>query len=125
VHSQGNVMKKIKSFAGLFLIGCLCSVASRTAFAAATYAQAAKVISVRVDSSGFALVGFTGQQGTPPACVGASYPGFYYFNPTTDVGKAFLAVLLNARSYGYLVNIYGSGTCTTSGTAEDLSSITD
>ncbi len=79
----------------------------------------AKVIQVRVDSNGTGMVIFDQPLvGTPPACVISSYANALAFSGTA--GKSVLALALVAKATGTpLAVVYGTGTCSTYGVAED------
>lgn len=82
----------------------------------------AKIISVRVDSSGVGMVRFaTKPTGTPPDCMYETYADYFSFNTSTNGGKALLSAALAAKATGSVVSAYGSGTCVNyNGVAEDL-----
>jgi hypothetical protein len=50
----------------------------------------------------------------------ATQTSAFVLNPTTDIGKAQIATILEAKAAGTPVGILGNNTCNISGAAEDI-----
>lgn len=72
----------------------------------------AKVVQVRVDLDGRAMIIFDQQvAGTPPNCVHVAYKNAFAVDASTDGGKAVLSWALTAKTTGAPVTVYGFGVC--------------
>ena len=92
----------------LLLVGLLFSASA----SAAGHLSNGKVVSVRVDQSGQAMVTFNvAVGGTPPGCVHAAYTRSFAFDTNTAGGKSILAVVLHARAIDATLTVIGTGAC--------------
>ncbi|WP_143145170.1 hypothetical protein [Arcobacter sp. LA11] len=97
-------MKKLISFLFLFLIGS-------EVYAIGSIPNA-KVKSIRVDKDGRGMIFFNQPvAGTPPSCVHDAYKSALGIDTNTEAGKAILSLALTAKSGGFLLSVYGTGTC--------------
>ena len=72
--------------------------------------QDAKIIKVRVDNNGPAMIIFDKQiSGTPPAC--PTYTNGFGIDTTNPGGKSVLSMALAAKATGSSVDAYGTGAC--------------
>ncbi|MCW8879702.1 MAG: hypothetical protein OQK04_15685 [Kangiellaceae bacterium] len=86
-------------------------VLSCQSFAAGNVANA-KIINVRVDDNGKAMIIFDRDvSGTPPGCVHSAYKNAFAIDASTDGGKAVLALALSTMSRKANISVYGQGVC--------------
>ncbi len=72
----------------------------------------AKVVSVRVDNNGRAMIFFDKPiGGTPPSCVHSAYKSAFGIDAGSEGGKAVLSMALTAKATGSPVTVYGLGVC--------------
>ncbi len=72
----------------------------------------AKVIHVRVDSSGKGMVMFDKQiAGTPATCAHVAYKNAFAIDMNTAGGKAALSLALTAKTTDSQITVYGLGVC--------------
>ena len=75
-----------------------------------------KIIEVRIDQSGLAMVKFdqpvTGSYAT---CRISAYTNWLSFNTNTAAGRSIMAMVLTAKTTGSTVAAYGLGTCSNFG----------
>lgn len=71
-----------------------------------------KVISVRVDQTGNAMIFFAQSlEGTRPSCVISPYANALAINTNTAGGKSILAMALAAKAMDSTISVIGLGTC--------------
>ena len=96
----------MKSILAIFLIIFSCQ-----SFAAGNVANA-KIINVRVDENGKAMIIFDKDvSGTPPGCVHTAYKNAFAVDASTDGGKAVLTLALSTMSRKANISVYGKGVC--------------
>lgn len=93
----------------LLIIGLL-SVLSFQSLAAGRVVDA-KVISIRVDLSGKAMVMFDKTVETSPDCVNPAYGNALAFDASTNGGLAILSLVLSAKAIKSDITVYGGGSC--------------
>jgi hypothetical protein len=72
----------------------------------------AKVIQIRIDLNGRAMIFFDQQiGGTPAACVNDAYNNALGVDASTAGGKAVLSLALTAKTTGSPITAYGLGSC--------------
>lgn len=71
----------------------------------------AKVISIRVDLSGKAMVMFNKTVESSPDCVNPAYGNALAFDASTAGGKAILSLVISAKAIRSDITVYGAGTC--------------
>ena len=104
-------MKSLKRH--LLLTSLLLLVASQ-AYAYGTLSG--KVIQVRVDRQGQGMVVFdTPIVNAPPACTISAYANAFAFDTNTAGGRAILATALAAKATDTVIQVFGTGACTTYG----------
>jgi len=117
---SGAGWKILRACTAIAFGACAFGLLTQAAFAAGG-ASGVQVISVRVDSDGRGVITFSAFGGTPPSCVISAYAASLAIDTNTAGGKSALATALSAKAGGYLVWVYGLGTCSLYGSyVEDL-----
>lgn len=89
---------------------CCLMFASSVAFAGRSVD--AKIVNIRVDSSGLGMIHFDSPiTGTVPGCINAVYTNALSFNTNTNGGKSVYAAALAAKAAGTAIIAYGAGVC--------------
>ena len=71
-----------------------------------------KVVKIRVDLNGKAMIHFDSPiGGTPASCVHPAYQDAFGIDASTAGGKAVLSMALTAKATGAPVTVYGMGVC--------------
>jgi hypothetical protein len=110
-------MKPISRFVQVVVagLGATLSVAANAGNAFGTITSVTAELSA---SGGAFFVYLSVSDSSAPTC--ATQTSAFVLNPTTDIGKAQIATILEAKAAGTPVGIVGNNTCNISGSSEDI-----
>lgn len=110
-------MKSINRFVQVALAG-LGSALSVTANAGNAFGTITSATAELSATGGAFFVYLSVPDSSAPTC--ATQTNVFVLNPTTDIRKAQIATVLEAKATGIPVGIVGNNTCNITGSAEDI-----